>query len=66
MQDTSALEYSLTATVCLEPKRVLQLRQIVNIEDFSISACTMVFDAADIPPRLAALAAVAGVIIQLA
>ena len=47
MQDTSALEYSLTATVCLEPKRVLQLRQIVNIEDFSISACTMVFDAAD-------------------
>lgn len=39
MQDTSALEYSLAATVCLEPKRVLQLRQIVSVEDFSISAC---------------------------
>ena len=36
MQDTSALEYSLAATVCLEPKRVLQLRQIVSVEDFSI------------------------------
>lgn len=47
MQDTSALEYSLAATVCLEPKRVLQLRQIVSVEDFSISACAMVFDAAD-------------------
>lgn len=45
MQDTSALEYSLAATVCLEPKRVLQLRQIVSVEDFSISACAMVFDA---------------------
>lgn len=49
MQDTSALEYSLAATVCLEPKRVLQLRQIVSVEDFSISACAMVFDAADRP-----------------
>lgn len=47
MQDTSAFEYSLAATVCLEPKRVLQLRQIVSVEDFSISACAMVFDAAD-------------------
>lgn len=41
MQDTSALEYSLAATVCLEPKRVLQLRQIVSVEDFSISACAI-------------------------
>lgn len=47
MQDTSAFEYSLVATVCLEPKRVLQLRQIVSVEDFSISTCAMVFDAAD-------------------
>lgn len=47
MQDTSALEYSLAATVCLEPKRVLQLRQIVSVEDFSISACATVFGAAD-------------------
>ena len=47
MQDTSALEYSLAATVCLEPKRILQLRQIVSVEDFSISACATVFDAAD-------------------
>lgn len=39
MQDTSALEYSLAATVCLEPKRVLQLRQIVSVEDFSVPAC---------------------------
>lgn len=47
MQDTSALEYSLVATVCLEPKRVLQLRQIVSVEDFSVPACAAVFDAAD-------------------
>ncbi len=47
MQDTSALEYSLAATVCLEPKRVLQLRQIVSVEDFSVPACAAVFDAAD-------------------
>ena len=47
MQDTSALEYSLAATVCLEPKRILQLRQIVSVEDFSISACAAVFDAAE-------------------
>lgn len=47
MHDTSSLEYSLTATVCLEPKRVLQLRQIVSVEDFSVPACAAVFDAAD-------------------
>lgn len=47
MQDTSALEYSLAATVCLEPKRVLQLRQIVSVKDFSVPACAAVFDAAD-------------------
>ena len=47
MQDASALEYSLAATVCLEPKRVLQLRQIVSVEDFSVPACAAVFDAAD-------------------
>lgn len=47
MQDTSALEYSLAATVCLEPKRVLQIRQIVSVEDFSVPACAAVFDAAD-------------------
>jgi len=47
MQDTANLEYSLAATVCLEPKRALQLRQIVSIEDFSVPACAAVFDAAD-------------------
>ena len=47
MQDTSSLEYSLAAAVCLEPKRVLQFRQIVSVEDFSIPACASVFDAAD-------------------
>lgn len=46
-QETLALEYSLAATVCLEPNRVLKLRQIVSVEDFSIPACAAVFDAAD-------------------
>lgn len=47
MNDTSQFEYSLAAAVCLDPKRVLQLRQIVKNEDFSIPACATVFDAAD-------------------
>lgn len=47
MIDTSQFEYSLAATVCLDPKRVLQLRQIVSVDDFSIPACAAVFDAAD-------------------
>ena len=46
MNDTSQFEYSLAAAVCLDPKRVLQLRQIVKNEDFSIPACAAVFDAA--------------------
>lgn len=47
MNDTSQFEYSLAAAVCLDPKRVLQLRQIVKNEDFSIPACAAVFDAAE-------------------
>ena len=47
MNDTAQFEYSLAAAVCLDPKRVLQLRQIVSVEDFSISACATVFGAAD-------------------
>lgn len=42
MNDTAQFEYSLAAAVCLDPKRVLQLRQIVSVEDFSISACATV------------------------
>ena len=47
MQDTSSLEYSLTATVCLESQQVLKLRQLVSTDDFSIPACATVFGAAD-------------------
>ena len=47
MIDTAQFEYSLAAAVCLDPKRVLQLRQIVRNEDFSIPACAAVFDAAE-------------------
>ena len=47
MSDTSQFEYSLAAAVCLDPKRVLQLRQLVGNEDFSIPACAAVFDAAE-------------------
>lgn len=43
MNDTAQFEYSLAAAVCLDPKRVLQLRQIVSVEDFSISACAYSF-----------------------
>ena len=42
MQDTSSLEYSLTATVCLESQQVLKLRQLVSTDDFSIPACATV------------------------
>lgn len=41
------LEYSIAATVCLEPKTVLTLRQIVTVDDFNIPACARVFDAAN-------------------
>lgn len=44
---SAELEYSLAATVCLEPKTVLKLRQIVTVDDFSIPACARVFDAAN-------------------
>ena len=44
---SAELEYSLAATVCLEPKTVLKLRQIVTVDDFSIPACAQVFDAAN-------------------
>lgn len=47
MNDTAQFEYSLAAAVCLDPKRIMQLRQLVRSEDFSIPACAAVFDAAE-------------------
>lgn len=44
---SAELEYSLAATVCLEPRTVLTLRRIVTVDDFSIPACARVFDAAN-------------------
>ncbi|MFQ8765880.1 MAG: DnaB-like helicase N-terminal domain-containing protein [Oscillospiraceae bacterium] len=44
--DTSQLEYSVIGAICIEPKICDKISGILSPDDFSISACSEVFEAA--------------------
>lgn len=44
--DTSQLEYSIVGAICIEPKICDKISGILSPDDFSISACSEVFEAA--------------------
>ena len=46
MLDTSQLEYAIVGAICIEPKICDKISTILSPDDFSISACSEVYEAA--------------------